>query len=1285
MSSKLLALAAGLLMGAAVTASAEVISPSLSLTPVPYQMKVGSGSFELPVQYTVSTAGLPAEMAAEADKFVKAVNAASGYHGSVTGAAEATIAVALSEAQPEEGYKLQVTATGVTVEASTPAGLFFAFQTLKKLLPPNVMAGVNDPAVTEYALPIVNITDKPRFPYRGLEIDCARHYHSMNELKRMLDVMSYYKMNRFHWHITDDQGWRCEIEKYPKLTQIGSIAPNAYWYDFKNKYEYWTNEQYGPLYYTKADMKEIVQYAKNLHIEVFPEIDMPGHMVAAINAYPEFSCNPEGDHAIWYVPGVSRDVLNVANPAVVQFCKDVLTELADIFPYEYIHIGGDETPTSAWEGNAECQALMAAEGMTSPHQLQSRFAKQMADHLQTLGKKTICWNEVITASGADTKLAQDADMLIYGWLPGGADKAVSLGLRTVWCHTSYYYLDYGQSSQPGEPRYMGGVINLQSVYNVEPVPSGVSADKLPLYYGVNGNLWCEYIAEDPHVEYMALPRMIAIAETGWTPASKKNFDSFCKRFTNDAVILDYNDYQYGRHYLTTGSTDPGDKVMPTPGEWYRLVTRADHDANRRDRVIEVVADGSPLIGSLGASVGRLWTNVSDKDNDYQLWQFVADPDGSGKYALINKGVGSGSANPNMSGSSVSAQWRYDNVNVNYNFLLGEGSYYGEIDGAYYYSIRSDKGSSMYMNCAQAGQKLAVNNWGDPADGNGGLWLCAPENGVQRETTIWPEITDIKAGDCIVLTNAVDRFNGVTVADNGANYLGYSSDPFADVFWTVESLTANDDNSLDLTLVNLATGRAIGAPEATAQNTMSSGFFSGNLGYPVQMADKPVTVNIHRNADDNIDCTVSIGGKNIFPIPMTAEKLAGTISSGSTIAGQNPGQAVGGVWHVFTANPVEFTITDEQGTVIFHGYRSIPDGTEDNLFPVIPDYEYVSGSIDEKAGQATAVYRRSHFNITFDVRDNSGVVIDIPSVKAEAGQTVTLAYPTVDHYTYVSGDVEPGTAILMDRDTVIAAVYTTQAIHGVKAVGNPVTELVSGNAYLIRDAHADRNGYRYVNLGTGKITGSTKAENVSSVYTWMVEADGRDFYVKNLANGLYVPQLVSGSCPAMVSKDKADKFRFTYRKSSANWTIRGTNSLYWNGNSDLTLAGWSEAHPYEIYEFISAPCYMLEFNCVDIDKTEDAVLSTSSTVVPAGNSYIWAAPEHKGYTLVKVEGYDSSFNAIDGHKHVVAYYRDSNAVDLLTPDNDRPADGAVYDLQGRRLKGASTPGLYIINGQKILVR
>lgn len=714
----------------------------VNLTPRAKQMTVGDGELTLPSSFVVSHSGLTDEMKAEVEKFITALSQTTGYDGiqAQEDAAEALFFVKkASVSSKDEAYKVVVTTEKVTIEAATPVGLFYAFQTIKKILPPNVMAGVKEAGAT-YKLPVVSITDEPRFAYRGFMLDVARHFFTVEEVKRMIDVMAYYKMNRFHWHLSDDQGWRVEIKKYPKLTTVGSIAPNSRFTDMKYGH-YWINRPYGPYFYTQEELKDVVAYAKEKHIEVIPEIDMPGHFVAAMTAYPEYSCYPNGSHQVWIDGGISSDVLNVANPAAVQFAKDILAELIDIFPYEQIHIGGDECPTSAWEANAECQARYKELGLTSYRQLQSLFIKEISDFVQERGRKISVWNEAISAGGADTDLIKATAATVYCWTgpEAACKKAANLGLDNIYTPWGPYYINRKQSTDPNEPPGAGdGTDNVKKTYNTVPVPGDVTTAQAKYYTGVQGTFWCEHVSDRVYMEYLALPRLIAVAEAGWTPQSLKNFEHFQKRITADSTLLNYNGYNYSRDFMTA-QTSSSENVMPEVSTadkkyWYHIVTRAT-DETRIGRCFELLREGAPTISeysSKGAAAGVLWAlpQVDEKNEayDYQLWAFEEDAANPGHYALVCKAQPNGSVNPTPTAVSTSGRWKYDATKKHYNFVLGDNGY-GKHDGNYYYTLRSDKVNGQWMNASMAGQGHAVNLYSDPASGNGGLWTFVPLQAV----------------------------------------------------------------------------------------------------------------------------------------------------------------------------------------------------------------------------------------------------------------------------------------------------------------------------------------------------------------------------------------------------------------------------------------------------------------------------------------------------------------------------------------------------------------------------
>lgn len=547
-----------------VSALLPAFSQETYITPSPKSISYGTGHFTLPRKYSVSLADFTdGEMKKEATQFVGSLDRTTGYKGKLKKGTKGTFVLLKDSTIESEGYQMDITPRRVTIKVSTTAGLFYAFQSVRQMLPPHVMAGLACDTVAAYRLPVASIDDAPRFSYRGFMLDCGRHFFTVQDIKHVLDGMAMYKLNYFHWHLTEDQGWRFEVKKYPRLTEIGSVASDCRWNDMEKGY-YWLGHQYGPYFYTQDQCREIVRYADSLHIQVIPEIDMPGHICAALASYPEFSCDPKAEHKVQTNQGgVYSDVLNVGNPAAVQFARDVLTEVMDVFPCEYVHIGGDECPSTAWEHNQQCQQLLQsliAKGITPAQEkpncrpLQSYFITQMAEHLKQRGRKMALWNESVTAHGADLNLIKQTGATIFCWHPcqQGARTAASLGLDCII--TEYgpgcYYINRKQSDAPGEPGAAGsGKDNLEMTFRYVPVPESVPANQRHHYKGVQGTFWTEHVCDISYVDYLAYPRLIAIAETGWSPLEKPGFDDFLRRFRHEAGILQMRGFNFGKHYL----------------------------------------------------------------------------------------------------------------------------------------------------------------------------------------------------------------------------------------------------------------------------------------------------------------------------------------------------------------------------------------------------------------------------------------------------------------------------------------------------------------------------------------------------------------------------------------------------------------------------------------------------------------------------------------------------------------------------------------------------------------
>ncbi len=516
--------AAVLLGGSAWAAEAPAI------VPMPVQMTAGEGVFKLTAATPVAYAGKDAKAVAA---YLSAVLApATGFAlNALPGAAAPANGILLTTVGADaslgaEGYELTVTPKGVVVKAPAAAGLFYGCQTLRQLLPPAVLAGTKQDAVWE--MPCVTIKDKPRYSWRGLMMDSGRHFMPVPFVKKFIDLMALHKMNTMHWHLTEDQGWRIEIKKYPKLTQLGSIRAESPVRGNRNQGD---GKPYGPFFYTQAEIRDVVAYAAARSVTIVPEIEMPGHALCALVAYPELSCTggPFKARTKW---GVEADVYCAGNDKVVQFNKDVLTEVMGLFPSKFIHIGGDECPKDRWKKCTKCQARMKSKGLKNTEELQSWFIQQIDQFIASKGRRLIGWDEILEGG-----LAPGAAVMSWRGTGGGI-KAASEGHDVVMSPTSHCYLDYGQSNAGGEPETIGGCLTLAKVYSYEPTPANLSPEKKKHIIGVQGNLWSEYLWDGNDVEYNGFPRGCAIAEIGWTPADKKDFSSFWNRMDTHGKRLD---------------------------------------------------------------------------------------------------------------------------------------------------------------------------------------------------------------------------------------------------------------------------------------------------------------------------------------------------------------------------------------------------------------------------------------------------------------------------------------------------------------------------------------------------------------------------------------------------------------------------------------------------------------------------------------------------------------------------------------------------------------------------
>ena len=443
---------------------------------------------------------------------------------------------------PKEGYVLEVSPEGISITCSAPNGAFYALQTLFQLMPDAVFAGRFSGRA---AIPCCRIEDAPRFPYRGLHLDVCSHFFGVDFIKKYLDELAMHKFNVFHWHLTEDQGWRIEIKKYPRLTEKGSVRPYTVVGDLHSPINDGT--PHGG-FYTQDEIREIVRYAAERYITVLPEIEMPGHARAALTCFPELSCFPEQEHSLATKWGIFRDVY-CPREETFAFLEDVLTEVMELFPSPLIHIGGDECPKYNWQHSAFCQQLMRREGLKDEEELQSWFIRRIERFINSKGRGIIGWDEILQGG-----LAPNA--AVMSWLgEQGGIAAARQHHNVVMCPYQRYYLDYYQVDPTEDAISMGHLVPLKVVYDYEPVPAVLTEEEQQYIMGVEGTVWTEYIKTPERAEYMAFPRALAIAEAGWTRGHKKDFDGFTRRMERHFARLDAAGVNYCRNWNVTAYQD----------------------------------------------------------------------------------------------------------------------------------------------------------------------------------------------------------------------------------------------------------------------------------------------------------------------------------------------------------------------------------------------------------------------------------------------------------------------------------------------------------------------------------------------------------------------------------------------------------------------------------------------------------------------------------------------------------------------------------------------------------
>jgi hexosaminidase len=526
----------------------------ISLIPQPVSIEKRNGQFQLSASTGIVAADNNGEVQKVIGMFTDLARKSTGYPLAVQTSQKdlsSSISFSLNKTQDavlgKEGYTLDVSPAAVSIQANTAAGLFYGIQSLLQLLPKEIESKTAVQNIS-WAIPAVKVTDFPRFGWRGLMFDVSRHFFTKDDVKDFIDEMVKYKLNLLHMHLTDDEGWRIEIKSLPKLTEVGA-------WRVEKVGTFGTFPPPGPNeprtyggFYTKEDIKELVQYAADRFVNILPEVDVPGHSLAAIVSYPELSCTPgvekyrvrSGEKIMdWHSKGFTALIDNTlcpANEKVYAFLDKVFTEVAELFPFEYIHMGGDECAKNFWVKNPQILALMKREKLKDMHEVQSYFVKRVEKIIQSKGKKMIGWDEILEGG-----LAPNAAVMSWRGLKGGIE-AAKLGHEVVMSPTTFAYVDYMQSDPSLEPPVYAS-LRLNTAYSFEPIPDGVDEKFIK---GGQANMWTEQIYNTRHLQYMLWPRGLALAETVWSPKEKKNWDDFVRRVEDNFGRMDVRETKYAK-------------------------------------------------------------------------------------------------------------------------------------------------------------------------------------------------------------------------------------------------------------------------------------------------------------------------------------------------------------------------------------------------------------------------------------------------------------------------------------------------------------------------------------------------------------------------------------------------------------------------------------------------------------------------------------------------------------------------------------------------------------------
>ncbi len=506
----------------------EVVQGNLAIAPLPNKMRPGTGYLLVDEKIRILTNSKNFPHFDPFKVFNEVFEKKSGYalsyiHDKVSlkDSSHLIKVTLVYNMENKEAYNLKIEASGILITAGTELGVFYALQTLRQIMRLDAVPDATG-LHKQWSVPLVDIYDQPRFVYRGMHLDVSRHFMPVEFVKKYIDLLAYYKMNYFHWHLTDDQGWRIEIKKYPKLQDVGAWRDETLVGRSGDQPEQYDGKRHGG-YYTQDEIKDVVKYAADRAVTIIPEIEMPGHCLAALAAYPELACTP-GPFKVGTRWGVYDDVYCPEDSTFI-FLQNVLDEVLTLFPSPYVHIGGDECQKGRWEQSKYCQSLMKKEGLKNANELQSYFIRRIEKYLNSKGKTIIGWDEILEGG-----FAPNAIVMSWNGMQGGID-AAKAGHDVIMTPGDYCYFDHYQADPKTEPLAIGGFTPLEKVYGFEPVPAGLSTDEVKHILGAQGNVWTEYISTSEQVEYMAYPRAIALSEVLWTQPERKSWPEFSKRLS----------------------------------------------------------------------------------------------------------------------------------------------------------------------------------------------------------------------------------------------------------------------------------------------------------------------------------------------------------------------------------------------------------------------------------------------------------------------------------------------------------------------------------------------------------------------------------------------------------------------------------------------------------------------------------------------------------------------------------------------------------------------------------